>query len=182
MHALVGRVARLERRANHVSLLSTRLALQAQAGRLRERLAGARARAAQAESALRAAQQTLQQAQESAAAPSFATGAQTVLAAPSVSGNWVFPVGGGPQVVSVAHTHHDYPAADIDAPMGSPVYALSDAVVLRPWFQPDPRCGLGLTLRTSDGQEWTYCHLSFLDPASSRARARGRAVRRARRA
>ena len=29
----------------------------------------------------------------------------------------------------------------------------------------DPRCGIGMTIRASDGQEWTYCHLSFLDPA-----------------
>ena len=30
-------------------------------------------------------------------------------AAPWSSGDYVFPVGGGPDVVSVAHTHHDYP-------------------------------------------------------------------------
>jgi hypothetical protein len=36
--------------------------------------------------------------------------------------------------------------------------------VLRSWAQPDPRCGIGLSLRASDGQEWTYCHLSYLDP------------------
>ena len=42
------------------------------------------------------------------------------------SGNYVFPVGGGPSVVSVSHYHHDYPAADIAAPEGSPLYALSD--------------------------------------------------------
>jgi len=40
------------------------------------------------------------------------------------------PSRGGPQLVSVAHTHHDYPAADIAAPEGSPVYAISNAVVL----------------------------------------------------
>ena len=28
---------------------------------------------------------------------------------------------------------------------------------------PDPRCGIGLTLRAFDGQVWTYCHLSVLD-------------------
>jgi murein DD-endopeptidase MepM/ murein hydrolase activator NlpD len=77
---------------------------------------------------------------------------------------YVFPVGGGPAVVSVSHHHHDYPAADIAAPEGSPVYALADSVVLRSWAQPDATCGIGLTLRASDGQEWTYCHLSYLDP------------------
>ena len=30
---------------------------------------------------------------------------------------------------------------------------------------PDGRCGIGLTIDTADGQEWTYCHLSYLDPA-----------------
>ena len=30
---------------------------------------------------------------------------------------------------------------------------------------PDGRCGIGLTMRTADGQSWTYCHLSYLDPA-----------------
>jgi murein DD-endopeptidase MepM/ murein hydrolase activator NlpD len=78
---------------------------------------------------------------------------------------YVFPVGGGPSVVSVSHHHHDYPAADIAAPEGTPLYALADSVVLRSWAQPDPACGIGLSLRASDGQEWTYCHLSYLEPA-----------------
>ena len=25
----------------------------------------------------------------------------------------------------------------------------------------DGRCGIGLSLRTADGREWTYCHLSY---------------------
>jgi murein DD-endopeptidase MepM/ murein hydrolase activator NlpD len=87
-----------------------------------------------------------------------------MLGAPSYAGNYVFPVGGGPSLVSVSHFHHDYPAADIAAPMGSPVYALSDAIVQRSWTYPDPRCGIGLTLTTTDGYSWTYCHLSALDP------------------
>ena len=36
------------------------------------------------------------------------------------------------RLVSVGHDHHDYPAADIAAPLGAPVYALADAVVLEP--------------------------------------------------
>ena len=50
-------------------------------------------------------------------------------------------------------------------PMGSPVYALANGVVLRSWRSPDPRCGIGMTIRTDDGQTWTYCHLSYLDPS-----------------
>jgi len=73
-------------------------------------------------------------------------------------------VGGGPGVISASHTHHDYPAVDIAAPMGSPLYALADSVVVRSWSTPDPRCGIGMTLQAFDGQVWTYCHLSVLDP------------------
>jgi murein DD-endopeptidase MepM/ murein hydrolase activator NlpD len=54
---------------------------------------------------------------------------------------------------------------DIAAPAGSPVYALGDSTVLRAWGWPDPRCGIGLTLQTRDGQTWTYCHLAELDPS-----------------
>ena len=85
-----------------------------------------------------------------------------------------------PRVVSVSHHHHDYPAADIAAPEGSPVYALADATVVRVVrhprgplrHRPDDR-------RPRDGQEWTYCHLSYLDPTviagvHARRRHRGR--------
>ena len=82
----------------------------------------------------------------------------------SVDG-WVFPVGGGPTKVSTAHTHHDYPAADIAAPTGSPVYALHDAVITDLYPTDSGRCGIGLTLRTTTGEEFVYCHLSVLDPS-----------------
>jgi murein DD-endopeptidase MepM/ murein hydrolase activator NlpD len=114
---------------------------------------------------LQQAQQELDAAHDRSLAASFMPAAGTMLAAPSYDGSYVFPVGGGPSVVSVSHHHHDYPAADIDAPMGSPVYALADAVVLRAWQYPDGRCGIGLTIRSADGQTWTYCHLSYLDPS-----------------
>ncbi len=73
-------------------------------------------------------------------------------------------VGGGPAQVSVSTVHHDYPAADIAAPEGAPVYALADALVDRAWAVPDGACGIGATITTSDGRTWTYCHLSYLDP------------------
>ena len=100
-----------------------------------------------------------------AAGPSFSAGTSPLLASPTYSSGWVFPVGGGPSLVSVGHTHHDYPAADIAAPAGSPVYALAQSVVLRSWAVPDPKCGIGLTLQSADGQTWTYCHLSYLEPS-----------------
>ena len=45
------------------------------------------------------------------------------------------------------------------------MYALEDGYVLRAWSYPDPRCGLGFTWRGDDGMTWTYCHLSWIDPA-----------------
>ena len=81
------------------------------------------------------------------------------------SGDFVFPVGGGPDAVSVGHTHHDYPAADIAAPEGSPVYALADAVVVETYTDGSGRCGIGLKLRLDSGALYVYCHLSYLEPA-----------------
>jgi murein DD-endopeptidase MepM/ murein hydrolase activator NlpD len=164
--ALARHEARLLARERATVLLSDRLAAQKAAvlaGFKRDaaatRVAGLRKTLSKAETAL---QQATQQAQTASLAP--ATG--SLLGAPSYAGNFVFPVGGGPGVVSVGHTHHDYPAADIAAPTGEPVYALADAVVLKSWSVPDPRCGIGLTIRTADGQSWTYCHLSYLDPVA----------------
>lgn len=77
---------------------------------------------------------------------------------------YVFPVAGGPELVSVGHDHHDYPAADIAAPAGSPVLALADAVVLEAHSQRLSRCGVGLTLQIASGASYTYCHLSRLEP------------------
>jgi len=62
------RIARLQRRSNHVTLLSTGLAMQALAGRLRERLPAAQARATQARATLEQAQQALQEAKAAARA------------------------------------------------------------------------------------------------------------------
>jgi murein DD-endopeptidase MepM/ murein hydrolase activator NlpD len=120
---------------------------------------------AKAAAALASARAALAGAQQASAAASFAPAASTLLSGPTFDSGWAFPVGGGPEVVSASHTHHDYPAVDIAAPAGSPVYAINDAVVLRAWTQPDPRCGIGLTFRTPDGQVWTYCHLAVLDPS-----------------
>jgi murein DD-endopeptidase MepM/ murein hydrolase activator NlpD len=78
---------------------------------------------------------------------------------------WVFPVGGGAANVSTAHTHHDYPAADIAAPLGAPVFALRDAVVTDVYPLDVGRCGIGFSLRTSTGEDFVYCHLSALEAA-----------------
>ena len=156
--------ARLHARIDEAALLSDRLAAQRRAVQFDVRLEGARAAVDAADATLTQAQSALEAARQRAEAPSFTPAVGSLLGAPSYDGHWVFPVGGGPEVVSVAHTHHDYPAADIAAPQGSPVYALANAVVLNAWRDPDPRCGIGMTIRTEDGQTWTYCHLAVLDP------------------
>ena len=164
---LAGREARItarwQARAAKASLLSDRLALEQRAGHAAERRDAATAKVARLRSELAVLQQKLERAQQASASASFNPAASQLLAAPSYSGGYVFPVGGGPNDVTASHTHHDYPAVDIAAPMGAPLYALADSVVVRSWNVPDPACGIGLTLRAFDGQVWTYCHLSVLD-------------------
>jgi len=155
----------LRRQAEGTTLLSDRFALDRRVAQATVVRAAAQARVADLRAALRRAETELASARDRSFASSFSPAAGSLLGAPSYDAGYVFPVGGGPSLVSVSHHHHDYPAADIAAPEGSPVYALSDAVVERAWQYPDGRCGVGLTLTTVDGQSWTYCHLSYLDPA-----------------
>jgi murein DD-endopeptidase MepM/ murein hydrolase activator NlpD len=157
-------VARREARAARAPLLSDRLDLEAIAGRMAMRRDAASAVVRNRSQALTRAQAGLARAEQQSAASSFNPAASQLFGSPSYSSGYVFPVGGGPGLVSASHTHHDYPAVDIAAPMGSPLYALADSVVLRSWSTPDARCGIGLTLQAFDGQVWTYCHLSVLDP------------------
>ena len=145
-------------------VLSERLALERRAtlaGVERER---AKRRVEELRRELAEAERALEEARVASQPTAFAVAGTPVLGDPSYAGDYVFPVGGGAAAVSVAPDHHDYPAADIAAPAGSPVYALADAVVVDAYRDPDARCGIGATMRTQDGLEWTYCHLSYLDP------------------
>jgi murein DD-endopeptidase MepM/ murein hydrolase activator NlpD len=162
---LVKRELALRRQSEGTSLLSDRFALDRRVAQASVVRAAAQSRVADLRAALRRAETELASARDRSLASSFSPAAGSLLGAPSYDAGYVFPVGGGPSLVSVSHHHHDYPAADIAAPEGSPVYALSDAVVERAWQYPDGRCGIGLTMTTVDGQSWTYCHLSYLDPA-----------------
>jgi murein DD-endopeptidase MepM/ murein hydrolase activator NlpD len=99
------------------------------------------------------------------AAAAVADPASAALGAPGSIAGYVFPVGGGPSVVSVGHRHHDYPAADIAAPEGSPLYALADSFVIDTYPDGSGKCGIGLTIQLETGTEYTYCHLSYLEPA-----------------
>ncbi len=171
MKKRVRRLLRTERRilarANRAKLLSDQLELEKQTGLVGARRAQLEARAQRLREQLDDARSSLATAQRRAARASFAP-AGNMLSAPIAQGDYVFPVGGGPSVVSVSHRHHDYPAADIAAPAGSPVYALADALVESAWQSSDGRCGIGLTVRTGDGLTWTYCHLAYLDPGVRR--------------
>jgi murein DD-endopeptidase MepM/ murein hydrolase activator NlpD len=111
------------------------------------------------------ARAALDAAQAGAVPASITPAAGQLLGAPAGAvGGYVFPVGGGPSVVSVSHSHHDYPAADIAAPEGSPLYALADGFVDDAWPLGSGNCGIGFKLLTGDGRTWTYCHMSFLEP------------------
>jgi murein DD-endopeptidase MepM/ murein hydrolase activator NlpD len=165
VRAMALRARRLHARVAQARLLSDRLAAERAAVLYDARVDRARRLVGDSRSSVQDAQTSLQRVEQRAAAPSFAPGVSTVLSGPAFGNGYVFPVGGGPGVVSAAHTHHDYPAVDIAAPEGSPVYSLADATVLNAWHTPDPRCGIGMTFRASDGQVWTYCHLAYLAPA-----------------
>jgi murein DD-endopeptidase MepM/ murein hydrolase activator NlpD len=151
-------------KTDDIELLSERLEAQkaiVQAGL--DRHADVSGLVAQRQQELAQAEAELTAARDAARGASFTPGAGTLLGAPHASGQYVFPVGGGPTVVSVGHDHHDYPAADIAAPYGSPAYALESALVLN--VSNDDRCGLGIRLQGADGLEWQYCHLAYVDPS-----------------
>ena len=162
---LARRARALDARANSARLLSQRLELQKDAFQMDARRAGAAAEMRAARTKLKSAESTLAKVRSSSWTASFAPGTATALGGPSYQGNYVFPVGGGANIVSVGHYHHDYPAADIAAPEGAPVYALTDGVIVDAWQLPSGRCGIGFTMRAAvDGREWTYCHMSYEDP------------------
>jgi murein DD-endopeptidase MepM/ murein hydrolase activator NlpD len=156
----------LTRKAAASRLLSDRLLLERRAT-----AAGVRADAAEAfveerRETVDAAQAALEVARTGAAPSSITPAAGQLLGAPTAPvAGYVFPVGGGPSAVSVGHHHHDYPAADIAAPEGSPLYALLDGFVQDAWPLGSGNCGIGFKLLAGDGRTWTYCHMSFLEPA-----------------
>ena len=148
--------------ANLTLLLSDRIPKEKEAFQADQERAAASAEVERLRAELAEAQGILEAARSGAHSASFAPAAAALLRMPTRADGYVFPVGGGPGIVSVGHRHHDYPAADIAAPTGAPVFALTDAVVLS--LTDEGACGTGLTFRSLDGLEWVYCHLSFRDP------------------
>ena len=152
-------------RAGRAKLLSRKLELERRAVQAGFRAEAAGEAVVERRELLDDAKAALDAARAGASPASFAPPAGALFGTASHAGGYVFPVGGGPSVVSVSEYHHDYPAADIAAPMGAPLYALADGVVEDAWPLGSGNCGIGFVLGTADGRSWTYCHLSFLEPA-----------------
>jgi murein DD-endopeptidase MepM/ murein hydrolase activator NlpD len=160
---LQSRVTELDDLATATDLFSERLGVEKEAFEIDQENAAAAAEVERLRAELTTAESVLEQARTGAHAASFNPAAAGILGGPSRADGYVFPVGGGPGFVSVGHTHHDYPAADIAAPEGSPVFALADSIVLD--TVDDGRCGIGILLQTPDVIHCLYCHLSQRDPA-----------------
>ena len=149
--------------AENAATFTARLDAEKQAGIFDVQVQTAQADVDARQVDLQTAQDALSAARDQSSSPGFGSGG--LLGSPSYSGGYVFPVGGGPGLVFVGHTHHDYPAADIAAPEGSQVYALANGTVTEAWPSANGNCGIGFSITTVDGLSWTYCHLSYLEPA-----------------
>lgn len=71
--------------------------------------------------------------------------------------------------------HHDYPAADLMVPEGSPVYAVRGGTIARVVDWPhncyeygrcDRTCGVGVSINGDDGVRYIYCHGTRLNGAT----------------
>ncbi len=52
--------------------------------------------------------------------------------------------------------HHDYPAADIPVPTGTPIYSVTSGAVVS--ITTGGKCGVGVVVNGDDGAQYTYCH------------------------
>ncbi len=52
--------------------------------------------------------------------------------------------------------HHDYPAADIPVPTGTPIYSASSGTVAS--LTTSGACGIGVVINGDGGAQYTYCH------------------------
>ena len=156
----------LELRAGNPRISTAKFrAFEARIARLERAQAEGRRRIEARQADLVAAVANLQSLRSDLASASVAAPAAASVGGALTNGNYVFPVGGGPNVVSVGHTHHDYPAADIAAPEGAPLFALADSVVVDAYTDGSGLCGIGFKIRLDGGVEYVYCHLSYLEPS-----------------
>jgi murein DD-endopeptidase MepM/ murein hydrolase activator NlpD len=156
----------LELRAGNPKISTAKFrALEVRIARIERAQANGRLRIEARQTDLGAAVAKLESLRSDLASASVAAPAAASVGGALTNGEYVFPVGGGPDVVSVAHTHHDYPAADIAAPEGAPLFALADSVVVETYTDANGRCGIGFKLRLDGGAEYVYCHLSYLEPS-----------------
>jgi murein DD-endopeptidase MepM/ murein hydrolase activator NlpD len=155
----------LTRKVNAAALVSDRLALERRVFQAGVRSDRAAELVQSRREDLDAAKAALDAARAGAAPATMTPASAALFGSPVFAAGYVFPVGGGPGQVSVGHDHHDYPAADIAAPSGAPLYSLTDGFVEDAWPLGSGSCGIGFKLLAGDGRTWTYCHLSFLEPA-----------------
>jgi len=52
--------------------------------------------------------------------------------------------------------HHDYAAADIPVPTGTPIYSVTSGAVVS--LTTGGKCGIGVVINGDDGAQYTYCH------------------------
>jgi murein DD-endopeptidase MepM/ murein hydrolase activator NlpD len=154
----------LSRRAGDATISSSAFErLEARIARIEAEEARTNARLGDRRAALDAAVAAAGDLEDQLAAAALADPVTATAGSPEAVAGYVFPVGGGPEVVSVGHHHHDYPAADIAAPEGSPLFALADSFVLDTYDVGN--CGIGFKIELQDGTQYTYCHLSYREPA-----------------
>ncbi len=55
-----------------------------------------------------------------------------------------------------AEPHHDYPASDLQVPIGTNVYSMTDGTVVTAPVGGD--CGVGIAIETAGGVTFKYCH------------------------
>lgn len=111
-----------------------------------------------------------------ASAPATAAAASPS-GAPSAAARYAFPVRSARAKFSRAH--HDYPAADIFAPCGTPVVApasgrVTEVTTTDTWTSArddgETRGGLSVTILGDDGTRYYGSHLSRLTPAATPGR------------
>ena len=107
-----------------------------------------------------------------------AVAATGLLGGPIVAGAYTLPVD---RSVFDAHPdyltkpHHDYPAADIPVPQGTPVYAVTSGQILAETAI-ESNCGNGIVLAGADGFQYTFCHGSQLLVSTGQAVTVGQTI------